>query len=72
MNAVNTVNDALEMIDPYDGPPEEFFLPICEELLDPVGVNMAIICECLEVHLTWEDVALLPVLSASLLRASRF
>jgi len=45
MNAVNTVDDALEMIDSYDGPPEEFFLPICEELLDPVGVNMTIICD---------------------------
>jgi len=34
MNAVNTVDDALGMIDSYDGPPEELFLPICEELLD--------------------------------------
>ena len=45
MNAVNTVNDALEMNYSYDGPPEEFFLPIREELLDLVGVNMAIICD---------------------------
>jgi hypothetical protein len=45
MNAVNTVNDALRVIDSHDGLPEEFLLPISEELLDPVGVNMVIICD---------------------------
>ena len=43
MEPVKTVTDALRLIDSYDGPPEEFLLPISEELLDPVGVNMAII-----------------------------
>ena len=45
MKVVNTVDDALKTIDSYDGPPEEFFLPVSEQLLDPVGINMAIICD---------------------------
>jgi hypothetical protein len=45
MKVANTVDDALQMIDSYDGSPEEFFLPVSEELLDPVGINMAIICD---------------------------
>ncbi len=45
MEVVNTITDALSLIDSYEGPPEEFLLPISEELLDPVGVNMAIICD---------------------------
>jgi hypothetical protein len=43
MEVVNTVADALNIIDSYEGPPEEFLLPISEELLDPFGGNMAII-----------------------------
>lgn len=33
MKLVTTVSDALTMIDSYDGAPEEFFLPLSEELL---------------------------------------
>jgi len=43
MEIVNTIADALSIIDSYGGPAEEFLLPISEGLLDPVGVNMAII-----------------------------
>lgn len=43
MRPVNTVSDALKMIDSYEGGPEGFILPVSEELLDPVGINMAII-----------------------------
>jgi hypothetical protein len=43
MEIVNTVADALSIIDSYERPPEEFLLPIAEELLDPAGENMAII-----------------------------
>ena len=45
MELVESVSDALRIIDSYDGPVEEFVLNICEELLDPVGVNMAIITD---------------------------
>lgn len=34
MKIVNTVSDALKMIDSHNGPPEEFFLPVSEELLE--------------------------------------
>ena len=43
MELIESVADALRIIDSYDGPAEEFILPISEELLDPVGVNMAMI-----------------------------
>jgi len=45
MEPVESVTDALRIIDSYDGPAEEFILPISEDLLDPVGVNMAIITD---------------------------
>ena len=45
MKVVKTVSDALKMIDSYDGAPEDFFLPVSEEMLDPVGINLAIICD---------------------------
>jgi len=45
MELVESVSDALRIIDSYDGPVEDFVLNISEELLDPVGVNMVIITD---------------------------
>lgn len=53
MKVIDTVSDALKTIDSYYGPPEDFFLPVAEELLDPAGINMAIICDCI-LSRNWE------------------
>ena len=45
MDVMLSLSDALNLIDSYDGPAEEFILPISDELLDPIGVNMAIIAD---------------------------
>jgi hypothetical protein len=42
---VRTVAEAVDLIESFDGPAVEFLLPVHESLLDPVGVNMAIITE---------------------------
>jgi hypothetical protein len=39
----------------YDGPPEEFTLPISTILLDPIGVNMAIIADRILTKGWWTD-----------------
>jgi hypothetical protein len=45
MTPIIDLAEAERRITVYDGPPEEFTLPISETLLDPVGVNMAIITD---------------------------
>ena len=45
MKPVTTVEGALSEIERFVGRPDEFRLPISEKLLDPVGVNMAIITD---------------------------
>jgi len=45
MEPAETVAEALSIIDSYEGPAEDFALPISEILLDPVGVHMAIIAD---------------------------
>jgi hypothetical protein len=42
---VTSVQDALELVDLFDGAPEDFQLAIPETLLDPLGINMAIITD---------------------------
>ena len=37
------VVDAVESVKRFEGRPEDFQLPISEEMLDPVGMNMAIV-----------------------------
>ena len=42
---VNSVMEALGLIDSFKGKPEDFRLAIAETLLDPVGMNIAIITD---------------------------
>lgn len=42
---IHNVEDALARIDAFAGPPTEFLLPIHEALLDPIGLNMALITD---------------------------
>src|SRR5262249_40791980 len=42
-----TVEEARRLIDAFKGRPEDFELPISNELLDPVGINMAIITDAI-------------------------
>ena len=45
MKPVTTVRAARNLIEAHKGRPEDFQLPIAEELLDPMGMNMAMITE---------------------------
>jgi len=45
MNPVTTVEEAIRIIAEYQGAASDFQLPIAESLLDPVGMNMAIITD---------------------------
>jgi hypothetical protein len=45
MKPIATVEEAQRLIRSYQGKPEDFRLPIAEALLDPVGINMAIITD---------------------------
>ena len=45
MKPATTVEEARRLIESFEGKPEDFHLPIANELLDPVGVNMAIITD---------------------------
>jgi hypothetical protein len=42
---ISDVHAAMSMIDAFDGPPEEFLLPIDDALQDPIGMHMAIILD---------------------------
>ena len=43
MKPITAVEDAVKAVRSYEGKPDEFRLPVAEELLDPMGINMAII-----------------------------
>ena len=45
MTRFTTTEEAIEYINAYSGKAEEFELPIAESLLDPMGMNMAIITD---------------------------
>ena len=45
MKPITTVAEARRLIASFTGRPEDFRLPVANELLDPVGVNMAIITD---------------------------
>jgi hypothetical protein len=47
MKAATTIEEARRLIESFTGKPEDFELPIANELLDPVGVNMAIITDAI-------------------------
>ena len=47
MSPVTDIADAKRRIQAHTGPAEAFALPVANSLLDPVGVNMAIIADCI-------------------------
>jgi hypothetical protein len=47
MKPATTIEQARRLIDSFKGRPEDFELPIANELLDLVGVNMAIITDAI-------------------------
>jgi hypothetical protein len=47
MRPARTVEQARSLIESFRGKPEDFKLPIAYELLDPVGINMAIIADAI-------------------------
>jgi hypothetical protein len=46
MQTITTVDEAKLNIESFAGAPEDFVLPISDEMQDPIGVNMAIITDC--------------------------
>jgi hypothetical protein len=46
MEPITTVDEAKLSIKSFAGAPEDFVLPISAEMQDPIGVNMAIITDC--------------------------
>jgi hypothetical protein len=45
MKPISSVGEAQRIIRSFQGRPEDFLLPIAETLLDPVGINMAMITD---------------------------
>ena len=45
MEPINTIEEATQCIESFEGGPKEFKLPISDQLQDPVGINMAIITD---------------------------
>jgi len=45
MIVITSLEEAKREIESYDGRPEEFALAISDQLQDPIGFNMAIICD---------------------------
>lgn len=45
MKPISTVREAQKVIRSFQGRPEDFRLPIAEALLDPAGINMAVITD---------------------------
>ena len=45
MSPITTIEEANRIIEEYQGAASDFQLPIADSLLDPVGVNMAIITD---------------------------
>ena len=47
MKPTTTIDEARQVIKEYTGPPDNFALPISDQLQDSWGVNMAIIMDAL-------------------------
>lgn len=45
MELINSIADAKRLIESFDGSPEEFLLPVSDELQDNFGLNMAVITD---------------------------
>ncbi len=46
MEPITRVDEAQRAIESFEGAPEDFALPISDEMQDHLGMNMAIITEC--------------------------
>jgi len=53
MKPIESVQEAITLLGRYTGAPEDFLLPISDSLLDPAGINMAIITDKV-LALGWE------------------
>lgn len=45
VESITTLDEAIRLIDAYEGAPQEFLLPIADSLNDSFGVNMALITD---------------------------
>jgi hypothetical protein len=45
MKPIASARDGMELVDSFVGDPENFVLAVPEALLDPVGINMALITD---------------------------
>lgn len=45
MRPIEKIEEAEQLIESFEGCPEDFELPISDQLQDPVGINMAIITD---------------------------
>ena len=45
MEIIKSIEEAQEMIRAFEGKPEDFKLPISDDLQDPMGINIAIITD---------------------------
>ena len=45
MNPITTIEEAIRVVEEYQGAASDFQLPIADSLLDPAGMNMAIITD---------------------------
>jgi hypothetical protein len=45
MEPINTIEEATQCIESFEGRPKEFKLPISDQLQDPIGINMAVITD---------------------------
>ncbi len=55
MNPITNIDDAIKLIESYEGEAEDFTLPISDKLNDSVGINMAIITDAILAK-GWEPV----------------
>lgn len=53
MKPIESVQEAITLLGRYTDAPEDFLLPISDSLLDPAGINMAIITDKV-LALGWE------------------
>ena len=47
MRPIEDIQNALALIDAYHGEPEDFRLSVSEVLLDPIGIQMALVTDAI-------------------------
>ncbi|MDY6940401.1 MAG: hypothetical protein SWY16_22440 [Cyanobacteriota bacterium] len=45
MEPIENIENAIERVERFQGQPEAFLLPIADSLIDPIGLNMAVITD---------------------------